>query len=187
MGETLHKGTTDFKELKLEDVLVVNFFNAIKNNDYKLLGENATERHLSYLLIEYENELKKINGTGIYQHKIDVLSERYFKVILLVRVLLVDIENEGIIDAIRVLHPNFNKKPTEKDIENILKENDKLYKRIENYKKNIKKENENKKFDIYKSIGYLSVNFKFKLNPKELTLKEYLTYINIAKENESQS
>jgi len=193
MGETLHKEldenlSDDFivTEINLEDVLVLDFFKAIKQNKPELI--NATEIQLKYLLIEYQSEIEKINGTNVKEHKIKVLSERYYKTLLLVKALLNDFDDVELINAIRLIHPNFNETPTDLDVETLLKENDVLYEKIES----IRAENENSKeskdeFDVYKSIVNLSVNFKFRLNPKELTLKEYLTYIKIIKDNGNNS
>jgi len=193
MGETLHKEldenlSDDFivDEINLEDVLVLDFFKAIKQNKPELI--NATEIQLKYLLIEYQSEIEKINGTNVKEHKIKVLGERYYKTLLLVKALLNDFDDVRLINAIRLIHPNFNETPTDLDVETLLKENDVLYEKIES----IRVENENSKeskeeFDVYKSIVNLSVNFKFRLNPKELTLREYLTYIKIAKDSVNNS
>lgn len=193
MGETLHKEldenlSDDFivDEINLEDVLVLDFFKAIKQNKPELI--NATEIQLKYLLIEYQSEIEKINGTNVKEHKIKVLGERYYKTLLLVKALLNDFDDVRLINAIRLIHPNFNETPTDLDVETLLKENDVLYEKIES----IRAENENSKeskeeFDVYKSIVNLSVNFKFRLNPKELTLREYLTYIKIAKDSVNNS
>jgi hypothetical protein len=193
MGETLHKEldenlSDDFivDEINLEDILVLDFFKAIKQNKPELI--NATEIQLKYLLIEYQSEIEKINGTNVKEHKIKVLSERYYKTLLLVKALLNDFDDVRLINAIRLIHPNFNETPTDLDIETLLKENDVLYEKIESIRNEDANSKENKgEFDVYKSIANLSVNFKFRLNPKELTLKEYLTYIKIAKDSVNNS
>jgi len=168
--------------LEFDDILIVDFIKAVNTKNPKILNKELDDLGLELLTIEYQYELEKIYGVGIYEEKIKKLNEKYFKTLLLIEYLVdVDFNDKEIRKALFELHPNLNNKLYKKNINEILKENDKILNRIEEYKLNIIKREE-KEFDIYESIANLSISFQLKLSPKELSVTEYLTYLKISKE-----
>lgn len=172
----LKEQTTIDKNLRLEKILVLDFFDALKEGNPKLIGENVTIDDLDNLYIDYLFLVKEKDS--VLEKKIKALEKKHYTNLKLLSYLL-DNDSDEIVDMLKTFGIIINSKG---DVEVEIEKNDKLLLKIEILKSSLPKEfkpvnNDDEENNIYNTITKMSVALGYDLDYEKLTVVKFVNYI----------
>ena len=174
----------------IDDVLFVNFHKAVKENNPKILGHNFDDEDLVMLLVEYNHILSNNK-----KDRLSIIKAELNEIVMYMNAFFTfvpypfefDVLNETqkiIIENLKRLKFDVSK------VEDIKKANDRiklLETQIKQIERNMPKSQNKDNKTAVGMLASLSDILGMRLNPKEVTVAEYVEFYNIVKKKAKEA